>query len=168
MSAVRIKCSYCGLASKKPTGAVNRALKIGAALYCDRECAGLGRRREVSECELKARKKAYDAQRRLDLSGRLKAEKAAYYQRTRDPVREAAIRKARMHLHIEYCRRPEYVAKKSAYDQRRRDQMQFGEFAEVAALLRDVEKEVDQRATRYEVYQQNGTLNKAQTRRRSL
>jgi hypothetical protein len=82
--------------------------------------------------------------------------------------RSAAIGEANMHRHVEYCRRPEYKEYKSAYDQHRRDRLQFGEFSEVARILRDVDEEIASRATRQEIYQSNGRYNGAIFRRRAL
>ena len=111
-------------------------------------------------------KAAYDARRRAELCDRLKAEKAAYHKRTYDPAKAAEQRKARMPRHVEYCRRPEYRNWKVEYDRKYRAQKDFGDFAEVALVLRDIEAEVGARVTRTEVYRQNGTLNKWIQRRR--
>ena len=140
--------------------------KIGAPLYCGRACAGLARRR--NQAEKIAAKAAYDKERRAKLRDRIKAEKAAYYQRTKDPIKEAAQRKARMHLHVAYCQRPEYRAWKSEYDRQYRAHRQFGEYAEAFMLLLDIENEVASQASRYEIYKANGTLNKSLQRRRSI
>ncbi len=121
-----------------------------------------------SDAEKKAQKAAYDAEYRARNNARLKARKSAYYQRTHDPVREAEIRKRNMPRHVAYCQRPEYRVKKAVYDRQHLAHKAFGEFAEAALLLQNVEKEIASRATRYEIYQMNGTLNKAQTRRRAL
>jgi hypothetical protein len=163
-------CPQCKLPFKASAGRVNQAQKRGAPLYCDRICSGLARRLACppTDEQRRAAKAAYDAVYRDRNLERIKAWKADHYRRTRDPVKEAAIRKARMHLHVEYCRRPEYKAWKSAYDTQYRAKKDFGPFAEAALLLQDIEREIDAQATRYEVYRTNGTLNKAQTRRRAL
>jgi hypothetical protein len=122
----------------------------------------------LTTAERKEQKAIYDATYRLrDIAAR-KAKKAAYYQRTHDPAKEAAARKLKMPKHIEYCRQPKYKAWKSEYDKKHLAKKAFGEFAEAALILRDVENEIAARATKYEIYQTNGTLNKAQTRRRAL
>jgi hypothetical protein len=42
----------------------------------------------------------------------------------------------------------------------------FGPYWEAASTLIDLENEIDSRISRYEIYQQNGTLNKHLNRRR--
>jgi hypothetical protein len=163
-------CKHCGAEVQQAQNQINRALREGRPLFCNRVCAGLSRRlvNPPTEAERKAAKAAYDARRREVLAERIKAEKRAHYQRTRDPIKEAAIRKARMHLHVEYCRRPEYKAWKAEYDQRHRARKQFGEFADAFLLLLDLDREIGERATNYEIRLANGTINKAQQRRRAL
>jgi hypothetical protein len=167
---MRPLCKYCGAEVQQAQNYINRALREGRPMFCNRICAGLARRlaNPPTEAERKAAKAAYDARRRELLAERIKAEKRAYYQRTRDPIKEAAIRKERMHLHVEYCRRPEYKAWKAEYDRRHRACKQFGEFAEAFLVLQDLDREIGERATNYEIRLANGTINKAQQRRRAL
>lgn len=165
-------CDYCGAALQKEPGAINRADAIGASLYCNRKCAGLARRVEKTPEEKKAEKAAYDAKRRAERADQIKAQKRAIYQRNRDHYRRQQTayrnRPENVARHNAYCRRPEYVAEKREYDRRRRATKQFGEFAEAFLLLQDVETEVLARASRYEIGLANGTINKAQTRKRAL
>jgi hypothetical protein len=167
---MEVVCPHCTSKFETRSAYVNRAAKAGAPLYCGRVCAGLARRRAVplTDAERKAAKSAYDAKRRLALAERLKAEKAAYFKRAYDPVKAAVERKARMPKHVEYCRRPEYREWKREYDRKRRANQMFGEFSDAFMLLQDIENEIAARATRYEIYSANGTLNKALQRRRSL
>ena len=123
---------------------------------------------EKAEAERKAAKSAYDAQRRIDLADRIKAEKAAWHKRTYDPVKAAEERKKTMARHVAYCRTPEYKAKKSEYDKRKKFEA-YGAFADAARLLEEVEREISARATRYEIYIANGRYTRsAQQRRREL
>lgn len=71
-----------------------------------------------------------------------------------------------MHLHVEYCRRPEYREWKKGYDREYRCKQEYGPFWEAASILFDIENEINERISRYEIYQQNGTLNKHLNRRR--
>ena len=71
-----------------------------------------------------------------------------------------------MPKHVEYCRRPEYRASKREYDRKHRAQQDFGPFAEAALILGDLDAEIATRASRYEIYSANGTLNKALRRKR--
>jgi hypothetical protein len=166
----RILCKHCGAAVQHPQSHINRSLRQGRPLFCNLACSSASRRlvNPPTEAERKAAKKAYDAEYRLRNIEKRKAEKAAYYQRTRDPEKERELRAARMPQHVEYCRRPEYKAKKSAYDKERR-LAEYGEFAETAALLEEVEREIRERATAYEVRVQQGYYTRnAQKRRREL
>lgn len=163
----QITCACGHLALKRPAD-INRAAKRGRPIYCTRECAGAARRLEnpPTEAERRAAKAAYDAAYRERNATALKAKRAAYYARTADREKEAAYRREHMQRHIEYCRRPEYRQKKSEYDRVRRAQQQFGPFWESALLALDIDAEVKSRIDRFEIYQQNGTLNKKLNRRR--
>lgn len=163
---MKVTCAYCGKDVQREVGAVNRALKAGLNIYCDRKCAGLGRRVERTEAERKELKRLYDEKRRIDLADRIKAQHAAYFKRTYDPGKAAIERKKRMPYHVEYCRRPEYRAYKREYDKVRRSKLVFGEFYEAAILLWELETEIADRATKQDIRATNGTLNKWQTRRR--
>ena len=104
----KIKCAYCGSEVYKKTGAVNRAIKIGKPLYCNKICAGLGRRKNISVEEKKKLKAEYDREYRKNNREQIKERKAEYFQRTYDPEKERIKRKITMPRHVEYCRRPEY------------------------------------------------------------
>jgi hypothetical protein len=138
--------------------------------------AGAGEARRVNppkdSPEGKAFKSEYDRRRRAVLGDVLREKKRAAYhaavERDEAAVREKqrAQRAARVDDHNAYCRRPEYVAKKRDYDVVYRARQDFGDFAEAALVLRDIEREVDERATRDERAAAKGTVNKKQTRRR--
>lgn len=162
----RTLCAYCREPHGRSVGHVNRALKDGMLIFCSRECFGLSRRQWVSKEQRKAEKRLYDMEYRRKNRAKLKAKKHDYYQRTRDPEKERQIRKARMHLHVEYCRRPEYRLKKKAYDERRRDS-EYAAFAEAARLAIILNREIKGRTTNYEIRRQNQTGNKRQDRRRA-
>lgn len=161
-------CAYCGKEGHRRSGEVNRANRTGMNLYCDRECAGRGRRSLVvkSVDQQKAEKAAYDREYRERNREARKAQKAAYYKRTRDPIKEAEIRKSRMHLHVEYCRRPEYRGKKKIYDRQYRAKKFYGDFAECFLLTMAIRDECLSRMTDYEIRLEKGTLNKSQQRKR--
>lgn len=166
MKTVTINCGYCGKPSCKPTGQVNRAGKMGAALYCDRTCAGLGRRTWKTLEQKKAEKRDYDKVYRSENLEKLKESKKAYFKKTYDPVKASIERKKRMAQHIEYCRQPAYRAKKKEYDQLYRAKKIYGDFGEAFVALLNLEQEVESRASWNDIRQQNGILNKKQTRRR--
>lgn len=160
-----IVCAYCGNRALKATGSVNRSLRKGAHIYCNRECAGKDRRIFKTKAQKMAEKAAYDAEYRRKNLARLKAEKAAWYQRTADREREREYRKRTMPRHVEYCRRPEYKAWKREYDRRYRA-AEYGPFADAFLVLQDLEAEIAQRASRYEIYTENGLINKSVRRKR--
>lgn len=162
-----VQCTACGTWRLKENGEITRARKAGLNLYCNRTCAGVGRRKEpITEAEQKAAKRQYDIEYRAKNADRLKAEKAERFRRTYDPAKAAVERRARMPRHIEYCRQPEYRKWKADYDRKFRAQKQFGPFAEAFLVLQDLQTEVLSRASRYEIDLQNGKLNKATNRRR--
>jgi hypothetical protein len=159
-------CQHCGAVVRQSQSAINRAIRDGKPLYCNRTCAGLARR--VPPDRKKKAKRAYDAQRRVEKAAEIRAKKAAYYQRTRDPAKERERRLQRMDRHVEYCRRPEYVAYKADYDRQYRAE-EYGEYAEAYLLLLDLEREIRSRASSYERRKARGYYTRAaQQRRREL
>lgn len=163
-----VTCAHCGKQSNKDSSSVGRAKREGLNLYCDRKCAGLGRRSSLTIDEKKARKAEYDrGYRARDPEGR-KAAKHEYFKRTYDPDKERVKRKQNMPRHVEYCRRPEYKAKKNEYDKQRWAD-EYGEFNETYRLLLELEKELRAQASGYERRKQRGYYTRsAQQRRRAL
>ena len=164
MDAERL-CPQCGEEFWRRQGEFNRADRAGLKVYCGRECAGFGRRKNKTAAEKLVEKAKYDADRRERMADILKAEKAEHHRRTYDPAKAAIVRKARMPKHVEYCRRPEYKAKKQAYDVQRRA-AEFGEFAECYLLMLTIRDECLKIQTDYEIRQSAGTLCKTTKRRR--
>ncbi len=162
-----VTCAYCGNKSEKIAGHVNRARKLGNALYCNRECAGLARRTHKSEAQKKADKREYDREYRAKNYEKMKPKKAAYHKATYDPVKEAVKRKKRMPQHVEYCRRPEYRAWKKQYDRKYRARKNYGPFAEHFLLTMEIRDECLAQQTDYEIRLSKGTLNKCIKRRRN-
>lgn len=167
---VTCHCTQCKKEFWAYTSRVNRAHKDCAPLYCNKTCAGLARRlsNPPTKEERKAAKAEYDRRRREEKAEEIKVKKAAYFKRTYNPEKASVERKKRAHYHAEYCRRPDYKKWKADYDRRHMATKEFGDYAETYLLLQDIELEINSRSTRYEIYRTNGTLNKAQTRRRSL
>lgn len=162
-----VACTQCGIEFEAETGRYNRAIKIGSPLFCGMKCAGLHRRKtRKTEEKRRADKSEYDRLRRERLADRIKKEKADYFQRTYDPIKAALERKARMPKHVEYCRREEYRTWKREYDKSYRSK-EYGEFAEAYQLLIELEKEINSRMTRFEVYATNERRH-AQWRKRQL
>lgn len=163
----RVHCSHCGKVVRQALGAINRALKLGLPLYCDMKCSGLARRKYKPKAQKVAEKRLYDLEYRRKNRKLLKAKKRAYFERTYDPVEAAKGRKARMHLHVAYCRQPAYKRWKSRYDRQHRARKMFGPYAESFLLLQKIEHEIATRMTKHEVRQSNGIINKAQERKRA-
>jgi len=164
---MKIICAHCGKACDKPPNEVNRAREAGYRLFCDRRCAGLGRRAPFkSKAQKRAEKAAYDSLYRIRNHELLKAKKRAHHLRTYDPAKARVERKKKMARHVEYCRRPEYKRWKSVYDRKYRSKKFFGPFAEAAMILADLKHSITERASNHEIRQENQTINKVQRRRR--
>ncbi len=161
-----IVCAHCGKKSNKPPSAVNRAKRDGLEIYCNRKCSGLGRRKHKTKAQKIEEKRLYDEQYRAKNLAMITEKKREYFQRTYDPVKAAIGRKRRAKQHAEYCRQPEYREWKKGYDKQYLAKKNYGDFGDAFLVLMDVEKEINSRITRYEVYQQNGTINKWIQRRR--
>ena len=162
---MRFNCAHCGAQTDRPAGHVNRARANGMKLFCGRKCFGLDRRKHKTTAQKKEEKRLYDLEYRAKNLEAIKAKKKAYFQRTYDRKAAAEYRKQRMHLHVEYCRRPEYRAWKREYDRKYRAK-EFGAFAEAYMLTLDLNREIKERTSRHEVKYQNGATNKAQRRKR--
>lgn len=162
---MRFRCAHCGKTNDGFAGHVNRARALGLKLYCNRKCSGLGRRMGKTKAQLKEEKRIYDIEYRAKNLETIKAKKRAHFQKTYDRKAAAEYRKQRMHLHVEYCRRPEYKAWKREYDRRYRAS-EFGEFAEAYMLTMDLNREIKGRKTNAEIKYENGCTNKSQRRER--
>jgi hypothetical protein len=165
MKTVLLECDFCDAPIVRREASF---AKYGPRAFCDRQCFCQWRRKNKTAGQKKAEKAAYDREYRARNAERLRKIKADYFQRTYDPVAAAVERKKTMPRHVEYCRRPEYRRKKHVYDIKRRNRLQFGPFADCAILLRDLESEIGKRMSDYEIRLQQGTLNKAQIRKRAL
>lgn len=159
-------CGSCGAAVRQSKGSINRAVREGKPLYCDRVCAGHARR--VSSSYKKRKKAEYDTRRRTEKAAEISAHKREYYQRTRNPEKERALRQANMERHVEYCRQPEYKAGKAEYDRERRAE-EYGPYGDAYLLLLGLEREIRSRATSYERRRARGYYTRtSQQRRREL
>ena len=106
----------------------------------------------------KVAKAAYDREYRKKNREMLRLKKAAYFQRTYDPVKAAVKRKKRMPRHVEYCRQPKYVVKKREYDRVRRASI-YGPYREAYEVLLLLRAEIKrQMPDRFERYAQAGRM----------
>lgn len=136
---MKATCPQCRNPFEAKTAHVNRAAKIGAPLYCGKVCAGLARRNKNPPTpeQRRAAKSAYDARRREGPQREvILAKKRDHYYANHERLKakHAEYRAAHMDRHVEYCRQPEYRAKKSVYDRRRRAEMDFGGFSEASSF----------------------------------
>lgn len=166
MAKSEITCAYCKKKSLKENGVINRARSSGSPIFCSRTCAGMNRRVERADEEKKKLKAEYDKNYRAT-SPTLKARKAKWYKENHDREKEREYRKTRVEHHNEYCRRPEYVAKKKEYDRIYRAKTRHGEYWESFLLTQDIRNECINLQSDYEIRLNNGTLNKSQKRKRA-
>jgi len=156
------KCFYCGNDLEITSGALHRANKKGLNVYCNRVCAGLGRRCNKTNEQKKKEKAEYDRKYRKENKERLKKEKHEWFKLNYDKEKAALTRKENMPRHVEYCRRPEYKKWKKEYDKKYLAKKEFGEFAEAALVLFELEKQLDKKQIKYD----QGLINKTQKRKR--
>lgn len=159
---MEIICPYCREKADKSSGHVTRSIKLGRLIYCNRICAGLGRRSNLTIDEKKQLKSEYDRKYRELNQELLKPKKSEYHKKTYDPIKAAIIRKEHMPKHVEYCRQPEYRKKKKDYDKIRVAKLHYGEFWESHLLITEIQKEYNDD----EVRQENNLHNKSQKRKK--
>ena len=165
---MKFQCAHCGKTAERPAGSVNRSRAAGMSLFCGRRCFGLDKTRRLrkSKAQCVEAKRLYDAEYRRKNLAEIKAKKAAHFKRTYDPAKARIDRKKTMRRHVEYCRRPEYKQWKREYDRHLRAS-EYGSFAEAYMLVLDLNREIKERMTSYEIKRQNGTFGNAQARRRT-
>lgn len=160
-------CAHCAAEFQIERGALNRANRRGAKVYCNRTCSGLGRRDKRTDAEKKQAKAEYDRKYRDRNREMLRRKKAEYFQRTYDPEAAAIERKERSKYHAEYCRRPEYRAWKKQYDRQYRAKKFYGEFWESFLLSLDIREHCLSAMSDHEIRSDKDGINKTQNRRRS-
>jgi len=163
---MKATCAYCKQEFEANSSAYNRATKQGLNVYCSLEHSGLGRRDKRTSEQKKADKSAYDKNRRLEKFDVIKAKKQAYDKTPEGRAAQKRRRQTRMPKHVEYCRQPEYRAKKVEYDRRHRAEKFFGEFAECAILVEQINKTLIEKADKAHLRTIQGTNTKSQRRKR--
>lgn len=165
---MKIKCAYCGKVTEKSTGHYNRAIKLGAGLYCDRRCASNGHKTNETPEEKKSIKSWYDLLLRMSMTDDEREldefQNMVYFQwdYTNNPDKYRKRRQDRMEYHVEYCRQPEYKEWKRRYDENYRARKDYGDWWEVAIALKNLDKEIDYRESK----RQNKIYNKSTSRRK--
>lgn len=162
-------CCYCGEPLKKYIGHINRANKLGAKIYCNRTCAGLGRRSKETIEEKKHAKAWYDAFIRESMTDKERAidkkKRHEYFKKdyAANPDKYRAVRKRKQDAHNEYCRRPEYRKYKKVYDQQYRAKKHYGKYWEAFIALCNLSGVVDNRQAKAD----QKIFNKQQKRKRN-
>jgi hypothetical protein len=159
MTKVQRICPVCDNVFSKYIGHVNRSEKNGLKLYCNRICAGIGRRTSLQD--KREIKRIYDLKRRDTHAVYLKKSHAEYHKRTYDPIKAAEERKIKMPKHIEYCRQPEYRKWKKVYDKKYTAKKNYGEFSDAAIILCEIEILLESKQIKYD----QGLINKTKKRK---
>ena len=157
-------CKHCGIEFEKSVGHLNRANKEGRPVFCTMEHFRLSRRIERSDEEKKAIKAAYDK-----VYHKTEKRKASARKYNATPAGRAMQKRQRdknKQSHLEYCRTPEYRARKVKYDQEHRSKKLYGEFWESAILLEEIDKHITAVADKHNLRIINGTFNKSIRRKR--
>lgn len=165
--SIECECQQCGKKFLRELRYINRSLKNGMKLFCSRVCSGVAKRlvNPPTEDARKLAKSQYDKEYRERNRETRKKQKSEYFRKTYDPEKAREHRKENMARHVEYCRRPDYRAKKREYDIARHGK-EYGEFAESWRLLLELEKELVKQASSYERRVQKGYYTKDALRRR--
>lgn len=158
------KCQYCGKVFNKSVGKINRAKKMGMKLYCNLQCSGKAHRLNKSQQQMKDEKWWYDAFNREFMRDIIKEKKAAYFKKdyAANPEKYRLARKSQKENHLRYISTPEYREWKKGYDEKYLANKKYGEYAESALLIREIEKLIDKNQSR----QDRNCHNKTQQRKR--
>lgn len=168
MSQVKFSCAYCGKTGVKYISQYHWSIRQGLNQYCDKKCAGLGRRSKETPEEKKAHKQWYDlfirASRSEDERILFSLQKMLLFHLDykANPEKYKKERQRRMRAHVEYCRQPKYREYKKTYDEQYRAKKDYGEYWEAAIALKNLDKEIDYRESK----QQNKIYNKSTTKRK--
>ena len=165
---VKLTCPVCKQEHEKENGAVTRAKKKGAPIYCGRKCAGIARRTNKTEAQKKEEKRLYDMQYRENNKEELKVKKAAWFKSWYDPEKAREERKKTMPRHVAYCRQPEYKAWKRDYDRKHRAKRRYGEYWESHLLAMAIRDECLKLETDYSIRYNKGRLSQCQKRKREI
>ena len=158
----KTKCSLCGKSINRP---IHKGCKNA---FCNRECAGLYKRKYESDEDFKERKRLYDMEYRKKNMEIIKKKKSEYFKRTYDPKKAAIERKKKMARHVEYCRSPEYKKWKKKYDNKYRAHKYYGDFGECLNLLCELENEIRKRIPdKYERLKMRGLLERIRDKKHS-
>lgn len=159
---VEITCDYCGEKSERHSGHVNRAIKDGRKLYCNKLCSGLGRR--TTKADKVEVKRLYDVKYREENKDKIDAKNIKYNESPAGRAMQKKGRDKRKEYHLEYCRTDEYKAWKHEYDKKYNAKKVYGEFWECFLLANEISDNV----VKYEARIINQTHSKSQKRKRKF
>lgn len=156
-STIELICAHCGKSFIRDLAQHEYCLRRGSTTrFCALTCSAA--HRSISKEDKKAKKAEYDRKRRERMGDVIRQRKKDYYASIKNTpenrAKEKAIRDARMPLHVEYCRRPEYKVKKSAYDRKRRAS-EYGSFGDAYELLLQVENTIRSLVSKEDIYRAN-------------
>jgi len=164
---ISLVCEHCGKQFERRKAEHDYRIKKGitSRVMCSMKCSGQARKDNRTIEQKRADKAAYDREHRKKPEVKAKhLERAKAFWKS-DAGK--AKRKARLPLHLEYCRRPEYKEKKKEYDQQYRAEKMYGsEFAEAYLTLLRLDQEIGERMSNHEIRLINDTYNKKQRRRK--
>lgn len=168
---MELKCCYCNKTfkvKKNNRGQRLRSIRLGLPIYCNKKCAGLGRRIDETPEEKRENKMWYD----LFIKESMTEDEywLDYLQRSlyyvmdyeANPEKYRQERKRNQSTHNEYCRQPEYKKWKKGYDEQYRAKKYYGDWWEAAIALKNLDKEIDYRESK----RQNKIYNKSTSRRK--
>lgn len=168
---MKLICCYCSKSfavKENNIGQRKKSIRLGLPIYCNRTCAGLGRRTNETPEQKMAIKAWYDQFLNISMTDEEKEleelQRMVYFQweYAKNPEKHRARRQARMEAHIEYCRQPEYKEYKKGYDETYRAKKNFGDYWESAIILKNLDNEIDYRESK----RQNKIYNKSTTKRK--
>lgn len=162
---MKVICEYCKKECERENGHVNRARKLGLKVFCNRKCAGLGRRVNRTEEQDKEIKRVYDIEYRARNRDYRKERAKAYNESPAGRAMQKRNREKFKQSHLEYFRTEEYKKWKHEYDQTHNAKKMYGEFWESFLIIKEVEKIIE--PEKYDTKYNNGLLNKSQKRKRS-
>jgi hypothetical protein len=168
---MKLICCYCSnefIVLPNNIGQRNNSIRLGLPIYCNRTCAGLGRRGDETLEEKRQIKTWYDLFLRISMTEDEKIfesfSRCVYFliDYKQNPNKYKKWRNKRMPKHVEYCRQPEYKEYKKGYDEQYRAKKHFGSYWESAIILKNLDNEIDYRESK----RHNKIYNKSTTKRK--
>lgn len=169
MALKEITYGHCGETASLEVGHINRAIRQGDNLYCDRVCSSKGR--ETTKADKVEKKRLYDLEYRNRPGWRKRHNDnwAKNYNPEKAAIKRAKYKKEHPEWETKrraYMASPKSRTAKSKYDKEYLAKQKYGEYWECGLLATEINHEVKSRASNVEIATQNGILNKATKRKR--